>query len=203
MFSAITFLLIAVESWNYCTATNCCTPLAHLITCMTLVLYWLANLDNCRFHRRPVQNSNNLPVMWFTRKRWAGTPIGVIAIYRFLEWVEHYANPIFIYFHQDTSWIIHYTFSCFLFQAFLKLGMMLMINWRYALTFIGTGFVIWVYVGLTNPAVKPGAASEFNFLLWLKSALLRFCGWVLQVFQLPPIASICWFVLAWNTVKQA
>ncbi|CAB0009888.1 unnamed protein product [Nesidiocoris tenuis] len=63
-----------------------------------------------------------------------------------------------------------------LFGAFLKLGMMLMINWRYALTFIGTGFVIWVYVGLTNPAVKPGAASEFNFLLWLKSALLRFCG---------------------------
>uniref|UniRef100_A0A0A9YXX5 Solute carrier family 12 member 8 n=2 Tax=Lygus hesperus TaxID=30085 RepID=A0A0A9YXX5_LYGHE len=63
-----------------------------------------------------------------------------------------------------------------LFGAFLKVGMMLLINWTYALTFMGTGFIIWVYVGLTNPAVKPGAATEFNFLKWLKTVLLRICG---------------------------
>ncbi|XP_014262007.1 solute carrier family 12 member 8 [Cimex lectularius] len=63
-----------------------------------------------------------------------------------------------------------------LFGAFLKLGMMFLVHWSYALVNLGMVFLIWLYVGLTNPAVKPGAASEFKFFKWLKVALLRICG---------------------------
>ncbi|XP_014285916.1 solute carrier family 12 member 8 isoform X1 [Halyomorpha halys] len=63
-----------------------------------------------------------------------------------------------------------------LFGAFLKLGMMLLVHWGYALANIGVVYIIWLYVGLTNPAVKPGIASEFKFFAWLHRAFLRLCG---------------------------
>ncbi|XP_073989746.1 solute carrier family 12 member 8 isoform X1 [Rhodnius prolixus] len=63
-----------------------------------------------------------------------------------------------------------------LFGAFLKLGMMFLVHWSYAMANIGIVFIIWLYVGLTNPAVKPGIASEFKFFRWIRIAFLMMCG---------------------------
>lgn len=63
-----------------------------------------------------------------------------------------------------------------LFGAVLKLGMMFLVHWSYALANCGVVFLIWVYVGLANPAVKPGVAIHFKFFKWLRFAILRLCG---------------------------
>ncbi|KAG8323037.1 hypothetical protein J6590_013031 [Homalodisca vitripennis] len=63
-----------------------------------------------------------------------------------------------------------------LFGAVVKLTMMLLVNWVIALANFGAVFLIWVYVGLSNPAVKPGVATQFRFLRWLHITLLRLCG---------------------------
>ncbi|XP_075217046.1 solute carrier family 12 member 8 isoform X2 [Lycorma delicatula] len=63
-----------------------------------------------------------------------------------------------------------------LFGAILKLGMMFLVHWSYALANCGVVFLIWVYVGLANPAVKPGVATHFKFFRWLHVTLLRLCG---------------------------
>ncbi|XP_054268188.1 solute carrier family 12 member 8 isoform X2 [Macrosteles quadrilineatus] len=63
-----------------------------------------------------------------------------------------------------------------LFGALVKVGMMLMVDWGIAAANLGAVFVIWLYVGLSNPAVKPGASSQFRLLRWLQIALLRICG---------------------------
>ncbi|KAL1121936.1 hypothetical protein AAG570_003344 [Ranatra chinensis] len=63
-----------------------------------------------------------------------------------------------------------------LFGAFLKLGMMFLVHWGYALANLGIVFVIWLYVGLTNPAVKPGAAAEFKLWRWIRILIMRLCG---------------------------
>lgn len=64
----------------------------------------------------------------------------------------------------------------FHFQAFLKIIVMLMVNWLYAIICIGIVLVVWIYVGTANPAVKPGLASEFQFFVWLKSIVFRCFG---------------------------
>uniref|UniRef100_A0A1B6C2P2 Solute carrier family 12 member 8 n=1 Tax=Clastoptera arizonana TaxID=38151 RepID=A0A1B6C2P2_9HEMI len=60
--------------------------------------------------------------------------------------------------------------------ALIKILMMLLVHWGYALVNCGVVFVIWVYVGLVNPAVKPGAASQFKFFKWFHLTLLKVCG---------------------------
>lgn len=62
------------------------------------------------------------------------------------------------------------------FQAFIKLGIMLMVHWLYAIFCIITVFFVWFYVGTANPAVKPGLTAEFKFFVWLKHLLLRCIG---------------------------
>jgi potassium/chloride transporter 8 len=66
-----------------------------------------------------------------------------------------------------------------LFQAFMKLAMMFMVHWGFALANIGMVFIIWLYVGLTNPAVKPGVAAEFKLWRWARVIILRCCGCVI------------------------
>lgn len=60
--------------------------------------------------------------------------------------------------------------------ALVKLAMMLLVRWDYAVANCAVVFIIWVYVGLANPAVKPGVASQFKFFRWLRITLLRLLG---------------------------
>ncbi|CAH1153345.1 unnamed protein product [Phaedon cochleariae] len=63
-----------------------------------------------------------------------------------------------------------------LFGAALKILIMMLVNWYYALACITAVFLVWLYIGTANPAVKPGIASEFRFLRWLRILLLRCIG---------------------------
>ena len=60
--------------------------------------------------------------------------------------------------------------------AVIKIFIMFLVHWIFALTCLGVVFVIWLYVGTTNPAVKPGLAQEFRFFVWLKSVIFRCFG---------------------------
>lgn len=61
-------------------------------------------------------------------------------------------------------------------KAGLKVLIMMLVNWYYAITCIGIVLLVWFYVGTANPAVKPGLASEFRFFVWLKSVIFRCFG---------------------------
>ncbi|KAJ8945637.1 hypothetical protein NQ314_009172 [Rhamnusium bicolor] len=63
-----------------------------------------------------------------------------------------------------------------LFGAALKILIMFLVNWLYALACITVVFLVWLYIGTANPAVKPGLASEFRFFRWVKSILMRCMG---------------------------
>ena len=67
-------------------------------------------------------------------------------------------------------------FVCLIFQAALKIGMMFLVHWGYALINLVILFLVWFYIGQANPAVKPGVAAEFNFFRWLKQAILKALG---------------------------
>jgi len=67
--------------------------------------------------------------------------------------------------------------------AIVKLLIMFLVHWLYALANIAVIFVVWFYVGHANPAVKPGIASEFRFFTWLKNALLRLMGKRVQDYE--------------------
>uniref|UniRef100_A0A182IQX7 Solute carrier family 12 member 8 n=1 Tax=Anopheles atroparvus TaxID=41427 RepID=A0A182IQX7_ANOAO len=60
--------------------------------------------------------------------------------------------------------------------AGIKILVMLLVSWVYALICIGTVFIVWLYVGTANPAVKPGLAHEFRFFVWLKNVVFRCFG---------------------------
>lgn len=85
--------------------------------------------------------------------------------------------PSYTVHRKPTSWYSNWCNRWLsLFGVFLKLGIMLLVHWEYALANIGVVYIIWLYVGLTNPAVKPGIASEFKLFAWLHRAFLRMCG---------------------------
>ncbi|KAL0851219.1 hypothetical protein ABMA28_007063 [Loxostege sticticalis] len=58
----------------------------------------------------------------------------------------------------------------------IKLLLMFLVNWAYALGCLFILWVLWLYVGAANPAVKPGRASEFRFFRWLKISFLHAIG---------------------------
>lgn len=60
--------------------------------------------------------------------------------------------------------------------AAIKILIMFLVHWVYAIVCLVTVFVIWFYVGTANPAVKPGLAHEFRFFVWLKSVIFRCFG---------------------------
>lgn len=53
---------------------------------------------------------------------------------------------------------------------------MLLVDWMYAIICVVVVAIVWFYVGAANPAVKPGLACHFRFLLWLKGLCLRAAG---------------------------
>lgn len=63
-----------------------------------------------------------------------------------------------------------------LFGAALKLLIMFLVHWAYAITCILAVFLVWLYIGTANPAVKPGLAAEFRFFKWLKNVILKCFG---------------------------
>ncbi|XP_020283096.1 solute carrier family 12 member 8 [Pseudomyrmex gracilis] len=58
----------------------------------------------------------------------------------------------------------------------VKLLIMFLVHWGYALANIVVVFLVWSYVGHANPAVKPGVSAEFRFFKWLRIATLRLMG---------------------------
>ncbi|KAK7870096.1 hypothetical protein R5R35_011077 [Gryllus longicercus] len=63
-----------------------------------------------------------------------------------------------------------------LFGALLKLLIMFLVHWGYAVANILVVFLVCLYVGHANPAVKPGLASEFKLFRWMKNVFLRLMG---------------------------
>lgn len=63
-----------------------------------------------------------------------------------------------------------------MFQCLVKLLIMFLVHWGYAIANIVVVFLVWSYVGHANPAVKPGISSEFQFFKWFRIALLRIMG---------------------------
>ncbi|XP_050446468.1 solute carrier family 12 member 8 isoform X2 [Cataglyphis hispanica] len=58
----------------------------------------------------------------------------------------------------------------------VKLLIMFLVHWGYAIVNIVVVFLVWSYVGHANPAVKPGVSAEFQFFKWLRTALLKLVG---------------------------
>ncbi|XP_067637387.1 solute carrier family 12 member 8 [Eurosta solidaginis] len=75
--------------------------------------------------------------------------------------------------------------------SFVKLAMMLFVNWYYALTCYVVVFIVWFYVGTANPAVKPGLTAEFNFFAWLKSVIFRCFGKRLHEYEQVVVTPTC------------
>ena len=58
----------------------------------------------------------------------------------------------------------------------VKVLIMFLVHWGYAIANIVVVFLVWSYVGHANPAVKPGVSSEFKFFKWTRMSLLRLMG---------------------------
>ncbi|KAK6624853.1 hypothetical protein RUM44_011717 [Polyplax serrata] len=63
-----------------------------------------------------------------------------------------------------------------LFGVVIKVLIMFLVDWMYAIACIVVVFIAWFYVGAANPAVKPGLAHHFRFLVWIKTMCLRAAG---------------------------
>ncbi|XP_011309934.1 solute carrier family 12 member 8 [Fopius arisanus] len=60
--------------------------------------------------------------------------------------------------------------------ALVKLLIMFLVHWAYAIANIVVVFLVWSYIGHANPAVKPGVSAEFKVLDWLRVSVLRLMG---------------------------
>lgn len=58
----------------------------------------------------------------------------------------------------------------------MKIILMFLVHWGYALGCLLLVWIVWLYIGTANPAVKPGRAAEFHFLQWLKISFLQAIG---------------------------
>lgn len=61
-------------------------------------------------------------------------------------------------------------------QFVVKIGMMFMVHWIYALANLVAVFLIWFYIGRANPGVAPGVAADFRFFAWIQQGLGALCG---------------------------
>lgn len=75
--------------------------------------------------------------------------------------------------------------------ALLKMGMMFLVHWGYALINLGIFFLVWFYIGQANPAVKPGVSAEFNFFRWLKQVILRAFGKRVNEYEHIVVTPVC------------
>jgi potassium/chloride transporter 8 len=63
-----------------------------------------------------------------------------------------------------------------LFGAIIKVVIMFLVQWGYALSAFITLIFVWYYIGQVNPGVFPGI-SEFRFYPWLRKITLRCFGY--------------------------
>jgi potassium/chloride transporter 8 len=63
-----------------------------------------------------------------------------------------------------------------LFGAIIKIVIMFLVQWGYALSALITLIFVWYYIGQVNPGVFPGI-SEFRFYPWLRKITLRCFGY--------------------------
>ncbi|XP_055320204.1 solute carrier family 12 member 8 [Sitodiplosis mosellana] len=90
---------------------------------------------------------------------------------------EPIAQPIAPIHSKTKNWYSNYCNRWVsLFGAILKIVIMMLVNVYYGATCIFLVFLTWFYVGTANPAVKPGLASEFRLIVWLKSLIIRCFG---------------------------
>lgn len=75
--------------------------------------------------------------------------------------------------------------------AILKIILMLLVNWVYAVICFITVFVVWFYVGTANPAVKPGLTAEFRLFVWLKSVVFRCFGKRVTDYEQVVVTPLC------------
>lgn len=59
--------------------------------------------------------------------------------------------------------------------AIIKLLIMVLVQWGYALSALISVCFLWFYIGQSNPGVFPGI-SEFKLFPWIKTILLRCIG---------------------------
>ena len=87
----------------------------------------------------------------------------------FFDWGEFVEN-------QQFYCLLSINLKSIIFQAAIKIFVMLLVNWVFALICMSVVFVVWFYVGTANPAVKPGIADEFRLFVWLKNIVFRCFG---------------------------
>ncbi|CAL4082976.1 unnamed protein product, partial [Meganyctiphanes norvegica] len=58
----------------------------------------------------------------------------------------------------------------------VKVSVMLLIQWGYALATLISALLLYVYIGQAAPGGHPGVAAEFVFLRWLKNSFLTCIG---------------------------
>lgn len=58
----------------------------------------------------------------------------------------------------------------------IKLLLMFLVHWGYALGCLSILWLVWLYIGAANPALKPGRASEFRFFHWVRISFLQMIG---------------------------
>lgn len=60
--------------------------------------------------------------------------------------------------------------------ACIKIFIMFLVNFYFALICILVVAIVWFYVGKANPAVRPGMADEFRLFVWLKNVVFQCFG---------------------------
>lgn len=63
--------------------------------------------------------------------------------------------------------------------AIIKIAIMFLVQWGYALSAFITLLFLWYYIGQVNPGVFPGI-SEFKFYPWITTTALKLIGFVFK-----------------------
>lgn len=83
--------------------------------------------------------------------------------------------------------------------ALVKLLIMFLVHWGYAVANIVVVFLVWSYVGHANPAVKPGLSAEFKFFEWLKLSILKLMGKKVYDYEQIVVTPVHHGVETWST----
>jgi potassium/chloride transporter 8 len=60
--------------------------------------------------------------------------------------------------------------------AGIKIFIMFLVNFYFAMICLLTVFGVWFYIGTANPAIRPGMADEFRLFVWLKNIIFQCFG---------------------------
>lgn len=83
--------------------------------------------------------------------------------------------------------------------ALVKLLIMFLVHWGYAIANIVVVFLVWSYVGHANPAVKPGLSAEFKFFEWIKLSIFKLMGKRVYDYEQIVVTPVHHGVETWST----